>query len=99
MKITLVTAITFLISILLFGCSLFVTEEFFGKNWQGHSIDELKEAWGEPAGMIENSDGTNEFRYELFHGNCTYNFTTDLDGMIIGYHYRSSGWGACKPIG
>jgi hypothetical protein len=98
-KITLLTVIALLTSILLFGCSLFVTEEFFGKSWKGHSIVELEEAWGEPAEVIENLDGTKEVRYELFHGKCTYYFITDSADNITGYRYRSSGWGACKPIG
>jgi len=83
----------------LWGCALFVTEDFFGKSWQGQPIDNLRRQWGAPAEVIKNADGTTEVRYEIFNGRCTYYFNTDPTGKIVGYHYRSSGWGGCKPIG
>ena len=81
------------------ACSLFVGNDYFGEAWKGHQIDELQSQWKQQGAMSSNLNGTNEYRFDIFHGGCTYYFTTDSTGKIIAYRYDARGWGACKPIG
>ena len=100
-KMTHRNAISILTStLLLSSCAVFVTNDDFGKSWQGQPIDKLQRQWGNPAEVVRSSDGTSEVRYEIFHGGCTYYFTTDAAGKIVGYRYEVNGLGgSCKPIG
>mgnify|MGYP001574329261 FL=1 len=89
----------FFLGFILNGCAFFVTEDDFGKSWTGHPYSQLKNQWGEPTNIVKNKDGTMEVRYDIFNGECSYFFLVDQNGQIIGYHYKSSGFGACNPIG
>jgi len=81
------------------ACSLFVSNDDFGESWKGHQIDELQGQWKQQGAMTSSPDGTKEYRFDIFHGKCTYYFRTDLTGKIITYRYDARGWGSCKPIG
>ncbi|MGI9835874.1 hypothetical protein ACJPQX_21765 [Vibrio vulnificus] len=86
-------------ALLLSGCSLFVSESYFGESWTGHHIDELIEQWGEPNQMKSNEGGVVEAEYRIFSDSCTYVFITNEQGVIESYKYESTFLGTCKPIG
>lgn len=89
-----------IISVLfLSGCSLFISESYFGEGWTGHHIDELMEHWGEPNHMMSKEDGVVEVEYKIFSNTCTYIFITNDKGVISSYKYESTFLGTCKPIG
>lgn len=81
------------------GCSLFVTEDFFGERWQGRSLQEIEDAWGLPAQSLNKDNGEMEIRYDLFKGTCRYYFIVNREGKIVGHRYESPGLATCKPIG
>lgn len=86
-------------ALLLSGCSLLVTESYFGENWSGHHVDQLVEQWGEPTEMRTLEGGVKEAEYKIFNDSCTYVFITDEHGIITSYKYESTFLGTCKPIG
>ena len=86
-------------ALVLSGCSLLVTESYFGESWTGHHIDKLVEQWGEPYQMKSIDDGVIEAEYRIFNDSCTYTFITDEQGVIESYKYQSTFLGTCKPIG
>ncbi len=96
MKISLLSLVS---ALLLSGCSLFVSESYFGENWTGHHINELVEQWGEPHEMKSKEGGVIEAEYKIFSDSCTYIFITDEQGVIKSYTYESTFLGTCKPIG
>ena len=81
------------------ACSIFASNDTFGESWKGEQIERLERQWKQQGAMTSNLDGTKEYRFDIFHGGCTYYFTTDPTGKIIAYRYDARGWGACKPIG
>ncbi|MEZ8826027.1 hypothetical protein AB6E04_16840 [Vibrio amylolyticus] len=96
MKLKLVVLV---LSVVISGCSLFVSENSFGENWSGHHVDELIAHWGEPNQKSENEHGEIEVQYKIFSESCTYTFFTDRHGVIDSYQYDSTFLGTCKPIG
>lgn len=82
------------------SCSLFATNDNFGKSWTGAPFERLERVWGPPAEAARSIDGNTEMRYELFNGSCTYVFKVDQSGKIIGYRWKTNGYyRACVPIG
>ncbi|WP_133638240.1 hypothetical protein [Photobacterium lutimaris] len=96
MKIRLISIVS---ALFLSGCSLFVSESYFGDSWTGHHIDELVKQWGEPNQMKSEEGGVIEVEYKIFSDSCTYIFITDEQGIISSYKYESTFLGTCKPIG
>ncbi len=94
-----VKLLSFILLLTLGGCSLFVSENYFGESWKGHHINELVALWGEPKQMITSKSGVIKAEYKIFNDNCTYIFITDEKGIIRTYKYESSLFGTCKPIG
>lgn len=76
-----------------------MTNDDFGKSWQGKPIEQLQRQWKMPGQVVRDSAGTTEYRFDIFQGSCSYYFTTDAGGKIIGYRYEVHGFGTCKPIG
>ena len=72
-------------AVALSGCSLLVTESYFGESWTGHHINNLEEQWGEPLQMKSKGDGVIEAEYRIFNDSCTYTFITDDQGVIESY--------------
>ncbi|KZX70325.1 hypothetical protein A3712_07995 [Vibrio sp. HI00D65] len=72
-------------AVALSGCSLLVTESYFGESWTGHHINNLEEQWEEPLQMKSKGDGVIEAEYRIFNDSCTYTFITDDQGVIESY--------------
>ncbi|MFS1506043.1 hypothetical protein BCU30_008005 [Vibrio lentus] len=91
--------IAVLITLLLSGCSLFITGAYLGKDWPGRDVDALIEHWGEPNEVIVSDGGEKEVIYKIFSDTCTYTFYADSADVITDYDYESTWLGTCKPIG
>lgn len=84
-------------AVVLSGCVLFATQDDHGKAWTGETGEKLKKLWGQPQGQETLPNGFTEIRYELQRMNCTYWFTLDEAGKIVGYRYKVGTLGTCKP--
>ena len=80
------------------GCGVFLSNDEFGMSWSGKPLAQLTQAWGQPATLDVQADGSTEVRYDLKEARCTYWFTADKAGKIVAYRYQLGQWGSCKPV-
>ena len=85
-------------TVLLVGCVMFTSNDDFGVSWSDKQLSHLTRVWGPPSAQDTKADGSVEVRYDMERARCTYWFTANPEGRIVGYRYRVGDWGTCKPV-
>ena len=88
-----------LFSVLLAGCSYFVSWDDLSLNYIGQPIskDENFESWKTPDEVRTLPGGKKEYKYHLkkLDPSCIHYWIVNPQGIIVNYRYE----GRCRPIG
>lgn len=87
---------SFILFVLLLGCSYFVSWEESVEGGVGRPIDDIIETWGAPESIKEYEDGRKRYKYHLnkLDPSCIHYWIV-REGLIVDFEYE----GYCRPVG
>lgn len=86
-----------LFSVLMVGCSYFVSWDESVSGGVGRPMADVQRTWGDPDRIKKLGDGNTEYQYHLkkLDPSCIHYWIVDPQGVIVDYRYE----GRCRPIG